>query len=232
MKIALCFSGQPRNYEQGYEAQRWLVEEYGADVFFHTVLDESGYKANTINKIYPYDPEIVEKIVALYNPKTYYVDTAFDYNTNRCSNSGYPLQATLSMYNSIYRSIYLAMHDAYSLNFQYDVIIRTRFDLDVKFHPENLLEDHINVFEWEYKHLQRYGVNDQFAVGNTRNMKLYSEVYIHLLDYLDSKPYIDFLEFPKHQENRLKNEYLLKYHLNRNDVPINIITNGHIKIIR
>lgn len=232
MKIALCFSGQPRNYKKGYEAQRWIIEEYGADVFFHTILDKNGYQANTINKTYPCDPKIIEKLINLYKPKTYYTDLPFEYNTKRHSKSGYPLDATLAMYNSIHRSTQLAMLDAYTLNFQYDVIIRTRFDLSVKFHPEELLEDHINVFEWEYKHLQKYGINDQFAIGNSSNMKIYSEMYFHILDYLDSQPYIDFLEFPKHQENRLKNEYLLKYHLIKHDIPINYIEDGHIEIIR
>ena len=37
MKIALCFSGQPRSYEKGYEYyKKNLLDHYDVDVFIHT----------------------------------------------------------------------------------------------------------------------------------------------------------------------------------------------------
>jgi hypothetical protein len=40
MKIAVCISGQPRNYEQGYyELKKWFLDRYDCDVYFHTWKD-------------------------------------------------------------------------------------------------------------------------------------------------------------------------------------------------
>ena len=48
MKIAVCISGQPRNYEKGYqELKKWFLGKYDCDVYIHTWKDktmESGHK--------------------------------------------------------------------------------------------------------------------------------------------------------------------------------------------
>ena len=36
MKVAICISGQPRNYEQGFkELKRWFLDRYDIDVYLH-----------------------------------------------------------------------------------------------------------------------------------------------------------------------------------------------------
>jgi len=43
MKIAICFSGQPRLYKEGYENIKDFINnnnEHNFDIFFHTWYDE------------------------------------------------------------------------------------------------------------------------------------------------------------------------------------------------
>ena len=40
MKVAVCISGLPRNYEQGFkELKKWFLNKYDCDVYIHTWYD-------------------------------------------------------------------------------------------------------------------------------------------------------------------------------------------------
>ena len=40
MKVAICISGLPRNYEQGFkELKKWFLNKYDCDVYIHTWYD-------------------------------------------------------------------------------------------------------------------------------------------------------------------------------------------------
>ena len=40
MKVAVCISGQPRNYKKGFlEIKKWFLDKYDCDVYIHTWYD-------------------------------------------------------------------------------------------------------------------------------------------------------------------------------------------------
>ena len=73
MKIALCFSGQPRYIDKSFEQyQKGIFEKNDVDVFAHMWWDES-YKGKTFvwesDDTYPVEYDPMEEFVSKFRPK-------------------------------------------------------------------------------------------------------------------------------------------------------------------
>lgn len=142
MRIALCFSGQPRSVETGWESLKVIFEKNEIDVFVHTWWDdkyldeglEASYSGNE-NNIHKNTLKVIED---LYNPVSMIVDPPkekFDVDLNlrkeRIQNYGEDHVAYnfTSQFWSMKQSNDLKKEFENKMGFLYDVVIRARFDL-------------------------------------------------------------------------------------------------------
>jgi len=166
MKIALCFSGQSRSFEKGYEYyKRNLLDHYDVDVYIHSwKFPES------------------EKMIELYRPIACQFEEPFvnDSNqryTNTPNTFKYPPQSTFNMFYSMFECSML-------IGQQYDWVIRSRPDyaLNVKIPFEELDNTKLYIPNCRMVPERDFG-NDQFAFGGWENMLSYMSTYARLDHY-------------------------------------------------
>ena len=242
MKVAVCISGQPRNYEQGYyELKKWFLDRYDCDVYLHSwketniPLNGGHGNDNSPSGNYSFTEEDYSKILELYNPHSYFFQKPIPFdNTGIKGHLEYKLGNLLSGYYSIYACNKL-LQDS---NTHYDLVIRTRFDLQFTDYisPECLfLKDlsrldlsKVNVFQ--YPIINGYPtriseVDDLFAVSSLENINTYSSCFSFMLNYIymeeEFKSWLDTVV--SHNPDPICAESLLKYHLIKNNVEINYI---------
>jgi hypothetical protein len=240
MKVAVCVSGQPRNYEQGYhELKKWFLDKYDCDVYLHTWKDVNstmggGHKFSTPIE-YQFTENDYTQISELYNPVKSHFQLPIPFDTTEIKGHlGYKLHNILSGYYSVYACNKL-LQDSGN---KYDYVIRTRFDLSFTDYisPECLFLKDITQLElngvnvFQYPIVNGYTtriseVDDLFVVGSMDIINSYSNCFSYMLKYI----YMDE-EYPKWLEtvvsgnpDKLCPESLLKYHLIQNDVKINYI---------
>ena len=241
MKVAICISGQPRNYEKGYlELKKWFLDKYDCDVYIHTWRDdvpmEAGHKYVKERK-YEFTDDDYKSIVDLYKPKTWHFQKPIPFDTTdvRGPHIGYKLNSALSASYSIHACYNLVR----SFGIKYDLVIRTRFDLEFTDYisPECLfLKDlslldskKLNVFEY---HMNPEGsptrlseVDDLFAVSSPEIAGIYADYFTYVISYVYmNDAYKSWLD-KNISENAdpIYPESLLKYHLVTNGVEINPI---------
>jgi hypothetical protein len=241
MKVAICISGQPRNYERGYsELKTWFLDKYDCDIYLHTWEDTSSTMSGGHNfsntKEYEFTKDDYNKITDLYNPVVSHLQNPIPFDTTGVQGHlGYKLHNILSGYYSTYAAYKLLKNSGN----QYDLVIRTRFDLEFTDYisPECLfLKDldlldpkQINLFQYplspEGYPTRTSEVDDLFAISSMEVMDIYSSCFSFMLKYI----YMDE-EYPKWLEtvvsgnpDKLCPESLLKYHLIKNEVDINYI---------
>ncbi len=221
MKIAICISGQPRNFKQGYASLKThFLDKYDCDIYFHT-WRLSKFQSTDFgfgNTKYSLTNEDYQNLIQLYNPKDWTIERpiVFDASGYQCPIWRQPLNSTLSMFYSIYKSIQLVEQD-------YDYVIRTRFDVEYSKFNLELPQEGITIPEWNTDpRVKHRGYYDVFAIGTQACMETYSEVFSNTISYITNDPQmIEFLQggWPG-QDSPLRNEYLLKWHLIRNNVKV------------
>lgn len=233
MKIALCLSGQIRNWKNCFDSiNTQIIQKYNCDVFIHT-WDTIGnpvphhYVKNFVHNNQLINTEIIQK----YKPKKIQIDnTNYDFFKNKIPNSRF--YNTLMMWYSIYNSNKLKCDYESENNFVYDVNIRCRFDTffenfeinDIKnntiYLPPN--ENINNPFTELMKEKLKtegpsYMPNDQLSYGDFNSMNYYCKIY----KILENNIY----EYTHHPEGLLT-EHLWK----KNKSEINVEINNNIKM--
>lgn len=211
MKIALCFSGQPRSVEKTFPLiKKNILDSNNPDVFIHSWIDQnikqhipiaaSGAPASdTI-------PENIEELILdLYKPTKYIFEPQIEFNEkNYASNKAMFIRpkSSISQLYSIFKSIELAK--------DYDIIIRMRLDWGIQtlIDVSNL---DLNKISAPNDCPHAGGINDQFAIGTNSSMKIYSELYDKFDEYFTN----DNISFC--------NEILLGHHLRKNSIEVNLI---------
>jgi hypothetical protein len=170
MKIALCFSGQPRSFRQGYDFyKKNLLDHYDVDVIFHSwnTADNQAY-------------------LDLYKPVLYKFDgpvTAnLDKYTRRESEIKHPKFNTYAMYYTMNECKKLLA----STTTEYNWVIRSRTDyaLNVKINFETLDNSKIYLPD-DYIAPNRDIGNDQFAFGSKDAMIKYMSTFENMDRYYD-----------------------------------------------
>ncbi len=221
MKIAICISGQPRSFKQSYiSLKEYFLNNYNCDVYFHTW--KTPYFESTNfgfgNTQYSLTEDSYNDLIQLYNPKKYILEQPiiFDASGYKCPIWRQPLNNTLSMFYSLYKSFQL-------IEEEYDYVVRTRFDIDYSKFNLELPKKGIILPEWNTDlRVKHRGYYDVFAIGQQRYMKIYSEVFSNIISYItNDESFLSFLsEGWPGQDSPLRNEYLLKWHLIKNNVEI------------
>jgi len=169
MKIALCFSGQARAFEKGYEYyKRNLLDHYDVDVYIHT---------------WKFPDE--DKLTELYKPVKIHTQVPplgdFDNKyTNTPNAEKHPPRFTYRMLYSTYVCSHLIEGD-------YDWVIKARTDyaLNVVIPFNELDNNQLYVPNCRMVPERDFG-NDQFAFGSKKTMMDYMLTYINIDKYYDA----------------------------------------------
>lgn len=201
MKVAVCLTGQMRNYEDTFPSLKTnVLEKCDADVFVHT-YETRGWTLNanknpSILGDYVRDgfdrtsPRVdVNAVFDLYNPVKMVVEnwTAIEpILKTGCSfvNRDRYLCASENPMNvwSQWRKWYMCLNDIVETGVQYDYIIRYRPDMFIDIQISFPEDEHILVpSEFSYNM-----ISDVFAVGRMDSMKRYLSVYQHAKKIYDT----------------------------------------------
>lgn len=211
MKTALIISGQPRSVEQTFPfIKENIIDINKPDVFIHTWNDRSligrqpvsagGMVAST-----PIPADILTIIDRLYEPVWFATEMPKEFDELNYNERKYPQikpRNSLSQRYSVKRSFTC-------VDESYDAVIRMRFDWAIHT-PINVKELPLDCVTVPNDCPHMGGINDQFAVSNYTNMKIYTELF-------DAIPELYRLGIP------FCDEILLGQHLARRRIPINAI---------
>ena len=215
MNIALCLSGFPRNYKETFSLfKKHLLDVLHPDIFFYGYNQKAG----------EFDNEFVDKFKFTdYIIKDYTEATTEEIDTFSGNWDGINLHCSTrfsqlkSQFYNIYKSNQLKNQFEKNNNKRYDIVIRARFEAffirDVNLEEiEKYPQDTIAIpYKWNFKEVAHYGVTDQFAIGNKKNMDIYSSAIKKFKTYnLDH----NIMCHP---------ETLMGYHLHFNKVKVNEI---------
>jgi len=224
MKIAICISGQARNFKQSYlSLKEYFLDKYNCDIYFHT-WNSTHFESTNFgfgNTQYSLTSNDYDNLIQLYQPKKYIIENPiiFDASNYKCPIWRQPLNNTLSMFYSIYKTFQL-------IKGEYDYVIRTRFDIDYSKFNLEFPQEGIILPEWNTDiRVKNRGYYDVFAVGEQQSMKIYSEVFSNVISYVTNDEFfLQFLsgEWPG-QDSPLRNEYILRWHLIKNNIRTKII---------
>lgn len=242
MKVAIIVSGQPRNFQQGYaELKSAYLDRYDCDVFFHTWNDTKFQATQFFHdrpvQEYNMQPSWTDELLSLYSPIQHTFDTPKVFDDKKIVDPMWrqPLQNSKSMWYSVQQAFTLVPKG-------YDVYIRTRFDLRYEpslFDLASLDLSTLHVWDWDTDaRVKHRGFYDVFAIGTYNSIGIYSQVFSKIDWYLNyDEQYKHFLSggWPG-QDSGLRNEYLLRWHLNSAGVPVtehkNTIPHADGQIIR
>lgn len=194
MKVAVCLSGAIKYPEKSLESIKRIYPNDFLKVFIHTWEIEnkkeygrdsfSGkmglYPEMDVLNEYQYEDILIEN----YNTKREEFQNIFD--TLQFKESNRKDIGIISMYYSIFKSNQLKSLYESKNNVIFDRVIRMRFDSDFK--GKDLILDE-NIYSVQIPMGSDYaGINDQFAIGNSEDMNLYSNVF-NKLDTLKDTEY-------------------------------------------
>jgi hypothetical protein len=169
MKIALCFCGQARSFEKGYEYyKRNLLDHYDVDVYIHSWKFED-----------------YQKYVNLYKPKDYLFEDKLVGNydilyTNTPNAQKWPPRFT-------YAALYSMNEVRNAIQGEYDWVIKTRSDyaLNGRIPFEQLDNSKLYIPDCRMVPTKDFG-NDQFAFSSQENMDKYMSTFEHIDEYYGS----------------------------------------------
>lgn len=178
MRIAVCISGQPRAYKQGYEyLKKNLLDHYDCNVFIHT------WK----NGVYSSDD-----VLALYQPIKGVAEDYFEFAevlnqkyTNTPNAKTFPPANAAFAYYSIFKSMMMKVEHEVRTK-AYDWVVKTRFDyaLNARIPFEQLDRNKIYIPNCRMVPARDFG-NDQFAFGSSPIMNQYMSTFLHLETFYD-----------------------------------------------
>lgn len=215
-RVALCLSGQPRKAIENFTAiYKNIIAPNDADVFIHMNYDSNNnyiIKSHIDKGVCTYEDNISAKIIELYNPKRYLIespkhfknpnvnlpesqlDAHYEMNKSkqlsRSQIKEHVVSNLHSMFYSIFKANELKQVYANENGFTYDYVIRLRFDAC----PSTPLQ--CELYNPNYIYYEEMGqiddlISDWFNFGNNAIMNVYSSIYLQL-EYLGT-----FLFYPK-----------------------------------
>lgn len=196
MRIAICLSGQPRNFRLGYDHFNKSLEKYHPDYFLHHWFDpkDSGgyfniYSNGVENSIASFiEKDTDKKMVEIFNPVKYIFEPQIDFGTREFKNkkTKSPSWTVLSNWYSRKKSIELLKNSGQ----EYDFVIWSRSDFAIlnSFDPFEEIENcddysvaYVDGNEWNNTH-----INTALLISSQENMFYFSNLYDEYEKYLDN----------------------------------------------
>ena len=209
MKIAICFYGQPRLYNNGYIIINNFIKknlEHNFDFFFHTWYDDkqigSYYEASPWRNISKEELLIkentIEDLINLYNPKKYNYESPIIFNNDILNEIKSSIMFNESP-NYIKNNIYCTLSNIYSkykvsilleeyineTKINYDLVISCRFDIliDMNINISNININKINCID-QYT---RCIISDHLIITNYKLFNEYSKSFINLNKFINNE---------------------------------------------
>lgn len=227
MKIAICLSGGIKYPEYGIESIKKILPNENIKLFIHTwdIHNRKNF-LNTVHGLNWKDPDktvitdfnFLSKynyeslLIENYDSKEKQFKKMYEDFNFKCYSIG-----PISMHYSIHKSNQLKQDYEVKNNIIFDRVVRMRYDSNFMGKSLNLIEltSDINIPEGED---WLGGINDQFAVGTSKGMDIYSNLYNELHNFQNSD---------MHPENMLKT-YLKSKQVSINRFDFNIKINDGI----
>jgi len=254
MKVAVCVSGLPRNYEQGFkELKKWFLNKYDCDIYIHTWYDtESVFETGhdyLEKKTYSFTQKDYDKILTLYKPKAheFQIPIPFDETDIRGFHLKYKLHNILSAAYSIQACYNLVKESG----IEYDYIIRYRFDLQFTKYVSPKCIFLKDIFQldpskyncFKYPDIDGFPqrtseIDDQFIVSGPQVAEVYANYFSYILNYIYmDQEYGEWLKTVTSTADKTVAESLLKWHVVlKNNVEVNYVESltehFHAHIIR
>lgn len=190
LRIAICLSGQPRFFKEGHAfLYEHIIQHYDTDVFFHTWHDESevgkAYDGapHSRGKIGSVLPNTIEKIVEIYNPVDYKIETPripFIEGIQRN-----PARDILfSMFYSLQQADKVRLAHQEKEGFEYDWVVRARFDSAIFDKVEFEEHDHSKAHFYNiFLDINKPVVCDWLWFANSENMSHSCNVYDNMKQF-------------------------------------------------
>lgn len=181
-RVAVCLSGQARNYRQNLRFLRTFLRDSGADVFFH--LWDTPDKEYITRSLAP-AAHVFQDQRAWFASEEF-VDVARVASRRERFAPPTRDRGSAAMFYGIWRANELKREHERASDFRYDVVVRIRLDLlsldtlndvlDRISAAQQGLEDTIYVPDMA----QSVGLNDQIAAGSSEAMDTYASAYQNL----------------------------------------------------
>jgi len=212
MRVAILFAGQPRFRKSLDDLIKNIIGYSQLDWYFYFWNNSIHRMYHPIDLVSPKWSNISSREWAVENIKNKlswppHILAGLDYSEIVYKD---PLQ---SQYSSLYRADRMR-RECEKIHGKYDLVIKARLDdcishvnlTDIKLHLEQ--EPNIIYTPSKNKHyIQGYGMGDHFAISSSENMKIYTDLILHITNYLEQG-------FPPHHEG------LMAYHLSVNNIKL------------
>lgn len=233
MKVAICLSGGVRYPHIGFESIKNIFPNSFVKIFIHTwqISNREDFLKTVAGLQYKEEDKTVETeldflgrydyetiLIENYESKIQEFQKIYDsfellpFQEGGCIIPRYDI-GPISMHYSIHKSNELKLKYEKNNNIVFDKVIRMRFDSDFEGKQLylNNLPNCLNIPEGED---WCDGINDQFALGSSSSMDIYSDFYNHM-NQIHNVPY--------HPETMLR-KYLEMRNIfvNRFDFPVRI----------
>ena len=178
MKIALCFSGQPRNVKKGYEYHKTnLLEHYDVDVFCHV------WNTDGSDDVLIYNPIDVIVEESLTNDLSKYTRVPPPQPNWKVKD---PARAAWNLTYSLYKANELKIKHEQKNEIKYDWVVRSRYDfaLNVVIPFNDLDNTKLYIPNCRMTPQRDFG-NDQFAFSSSENMDKYADCFNHIEKFYD-----------------------------------------------
>lgn len=230
MNVAVCLSGLIRYPDNALKTIRKIIPKENIKIFIHTwkIKDKENFSTKVfqpeykeINKIvedgiefldnYEYETILVEN----YDSYELKFQKIYDYLSLKYHGFNTTL-SPISMYYSVFKSNELKCNYEKSNNMIFDWVIRMRMDSDLIDNDLDLNNYNCDLNipfgeDWES------GLNDQFAIGRSHIMDIYSNVYHNITN----------IDIEKYQPETILKKHLESYNITPNRVRLRVrINNG------
>ena len=206
MRVAVCLSGQLRNFKGSYDSlYSNIIQPTNADLFVYAWNFETK-EDNEITKRFSEDGSLQE-FLSLYRPIDYTFDDCEEFLLNK--NFDFPTKAPETIADRMMCMFYtnLKCYEKVDKN-KYDIIFRCRTEITYErpVQQEELNKACVSLIVPNGLD-GRNGYQDSFAFGSVENMGMYNSVYNNIETYSND----NIMIHP---------EYILRYHLEENKVPV------------
>jgi len=233
MKVALCISGQPRNINRGVQN---ILEnmKFDFEVFVHAWWDNNS-NDDTFKKILydgrkdevsePMGNDWVGNLYQHFNVNKILIEKQIKLNVpdileKRKLRFTHTFGVCSSLY-SVYKCNELKRQFEIENNFEYDWVIRTRSDFGLS-EPITFDSFDNSLIYAPNDNSHNYGFNDQFAVGSSKNMNVYSDAFLYMEETIEShKSGVKTAHYCDKPDN-VGHEQILQKHLENNEIKFEL----------
>lgn len=187
MKIAICFAGESRFYQLGYEKMKSFYKDLDIDYYIHSWSTEQSINETLIN------------LNNTFNPKKIVVESYKDFSNHFEGKTFINKSPSISNSVSWLRSVYEVGKLLESSNIEYDYVVISRTDIvaigkslidNLESKPKNkFYTSYVNGNDWvlDVTDDKKDNIIDaKFLCSNKENMiylsKLYENLYIYILE--------------------------------------------------